>query len=56
MQKRDVLEAAKPHYTPDQVLELEHAIDVATESHKNQLRKSGEPYITHPLAVARNLI
>lgn len=56
MKKHEVLEAAKPHYSPEQLLELEHAIDVASESHKNQLRKSGEPYIIHPLAVATLLI
>ncbi|MDQ2796117.1 MAG: bifunctional (p)ppGpp synthetase/guanosine-3',5'-bis(diphosphate) 3'-pyrophosphohydrolase, partial [Actinomycetota bacterium] len=31
---------------------LQHAYDVAEESHRGQLRKSGDPYITHPLAVA----
>ncbi|MDD7384985.1 MAG: bifunctional (p)ppGpp synthetase/guanosine-3',5'-bis(diphosphate) 3'-pyrophosphohydrolase [Actinomycetaceae bacterium] len=29
-----------------------HAYDVAEECHRGQVRKSGEPYITHPLAVA----
>ncbi|TDQ01304.1 GTP pyrophosphokinase [Labedaea rhizosphaerae] len=31
---------------------LQHAYDVAEEAHRNQRRKSGDPYITHPLAVA----
>ncbi|WP_026425485.1 RelA/SpoT family protein [Actinokineospora inagensis] len=31
---------------------LQHAYDVAEEMHRNQRRKSGDPYITHPLAVA----
>ncbi len=56
MNKRDVIESARPHYSAEQVLELEHAIDVATESHRGQVRKSGEPYIIHPLAVATTLI
>ena len=56
MDKRRVLEAAKPHYSAEQLLELEHAIDVATTAHKDQKRKSGEPYIIHPLAVAHLLI
>nr|WP_228770154.1 bifunctional (p)ppGpp synthetase/guanosine-3',5'-bis(diphosphate) 3'-pyrophosphohydrolase [Actinokineospora alba] len=31
---------------------LQHAYDVAEEAHRSQRRKSGDPYITHPLAVA----
>ncbi|WP_375490348.1 RelA/SpoT family protein, partial [uncultured Jatrophihabitans sp.] len=31
---------------------LQHGYDVAEKSHRGQLRKSGDPYITHPLAVA----
>jgi GTP pyrophosphokinase len=56
MKKRDVIEAAKPHYSENEVLELEHAIDVATEAHKGQKRLSGEPFIIHPLSVAKQLI
>ncbi|MGB3444602.1 MAG: bifunctional (p)ppGpp synthetase/guanosine-3',5'-bis(diphosphate) 3'-pyrophosphohydrolase [Actinophytocola sp.] len=31
---------------------LQRAYDVAEEAHRGQRRKSGDPYITHPLAVA----
>ncbi|NMN93633.1 RelA/SpoT family protein [Antrihabitans stalactiti] len=31
---------------------LQRAYDVAAERHADQMRKSGDPYITHPLAVA----
>ncbi|KQS65025.1 GTP pyrophosphokinase [Modestobacter sp. Leaf380] len=31
---------------------LQRAYDVAEEAHSSQKRKSGDPYITHPLAVA----
>ena len=31
---------------------LQRAYDVAEKHHRGQLRKSGDPYITHPLAVA----
>ena len=31
---------------------LERAYEVAERAHEGQLRKSGDPYITHPLAVA----
>ncbi|HRJ06279.1 MAG TPA: RelA/SpoT family protein [Candidatus Saccharibacteria bacterium] len=56
MKKRELLEAAKPHYPENQVLELDHAIDIATKAHAGQKRRSGEPYISHPLAVAKLLI
>lgn len=56
MNKQALIEAAKPYYSADQLLELEHAIDIATTAHESQKRKSGEPYIIHPLAVAKLLI
>jgi len=31
---------------------LRQAFNIARDAHKNQCRKSGEPYITHPLGVA----
>src|SRR3546814_4071684 len=31
---------------------LQRAYDVAEDRHSSQRRKSGDPYITHPLAVA----
>jgi GTP pyrophosphokinase len=34
---------------------IEHAYRVAKEKHEGQFRQSGEPYITHPLAVAQIL-
>jgi guanosine-3',5'-bis(diphosphate) 3'-pyrophosphohydrolase len=39
------------HPRPD-VLTLERAYAIAEEQHRGQRRKSGEPFITHPLAVA----
>ena len=56
MSKEEVLALAAKHYTENQLLELDHAIDFATEMHSGQLRKSGEPYIIHPLEVAVFLI
>lgn len=43
-------------YDENQVIELEHAIDYAAQKHTGQKRKSGEPYIIHPLSVAHTLI
>lgn len=56
MRKRELLDKAAPHYEENELLELESAIDVATTAHKGQKRKSGEPYIIHPIAVAGILI
>lgn len=51
--KKSLLALAQAHYTETQVLEIEHAIDIATKAHDGQKRKSGEPYITHPLLLVR---
>lgn len=56
MSKQALLDAARPHYSEEQILELDHAIDVATEAHQGQKRRSGEAYITHPLRVATILV
>jgi len=32
------------------------AFDLANEAHRTQRRRSGEPYVTHPIAVARILV
>jgi GTP pyrophosphokinase len=56
MNKRQLLEYAAQHYNEDEVLDLRLAIEMASEAHKGQKRRSGEVYISHPLAVARTLI
>lgn len=56
MNKRELIEQAKPYYSEDDIFDLEHAVDVATKAHEGQKRKSGQPYIIHPLAVASILI
>ena len=56
MHKSDIMTFAASVYEENQVLELEHAVDYATKHHHGQKRKSGAAYITHPLAVAYNLI
>ncbi len=35
---------------------LRHAFEIAVEAHRDMRRKSGEPYILHPLAVARIVV
>ena len=43
------------HHPGTSVSEIIRAYDVADRAHSGQLRKSGEPYITHPVAVAEIL-
>ncbi len=38
--------------SPEHVAFVQKALDYATEAHKEQFRKSGEPYIIHPIQVA----
>jgi guanosine-3',5'-bis(diphosphate) 3'-pyrophosphohydrolase len=40
---------------PVHIAEIEAAYKTANQAHEGQLRRSGEPYITHPLAVAEIL-
>ena len=56
MNKQELLTVAKQHYTSAQLEQLSQAIDYATLKHDGQFRKSGEPYIIHPLHVAASII
>jgi guanosine-3',5'-bis(diphosphate) 3'-pyrophosphohydrolase len=56
MNKTKLLQNAKPFYSKEQLLELDHAVDFATEAHIHQKRASGEPYIIHPITVANTLV
>lgn len=56
MDRSELQELAEKHYTEEQCSRLNHAIDYATKKHKGQTRRSGEPYITHPLHVASTII
>lgn len=47
--------AAGRYLKPEDVEFLRQAFDVSREAHEGQTRKSGEPYITHPLSVAMML-
>src|SRR5207342_1415494 len=50
-----LLEAYLDHHRKADTTRIEAAYDVALEAHAEQVRRSGEPYISHPLGVARIL-
>src|SRR6202046_4070020 len=47
-----LMKTIRAHHPKADVRQVERAYDVAAHWHKDQKRKSGDPYITHPLAVA----
>src|SRR6478735_12343522 len=49
------LTAVLGYLRPEDVDKIEQAYQVARQAHSGQYRASGEPYITHPLAVAKIL-
>lgn len=48
----DIIEKVKEYLSDEDVALIEHAYEFAKEAHKDQFRKSGEPYIIHPVQVA----
>ena len=50
---RALLRSLKPKLKPGDKELLRTAFEMAADAHKTMRRKSGEPYILHPLAVAR---
>lgn len=52
---QSVIRAIKQNHPKADVALVEKAFETAERAHATQLRKSGEPYITHPLAVAQIL-
>ena len=56
MQTIDALDSTLRSYLqPDQSTQVRRAYYFAEQAHHGQLRRSGEPYVTHPLAVANIL-
>jgi GTP diphosphokinase / guanosine-3',5'-bis(diphosphate) 3'-diphosphatase len=53
---RALLRALKESIKKGDKALLRHAFEMSVEAHKDMRRKSGEPYILHPLAVARIVV
>jgi GTP diphosphokinase / guanosine-3',5'-bis(diphosphate) 3'-diphosphatase len=53
---RALLRALKESLKKGDKALLRHAFEIAVDAHKDMRRKSGEPYILHPLAVARIVV
>ena len=54
-QVEDLCVYLESYLTPEQIREVYRAYQLGAEAHAGQMRKSGEPYIEHPVAVARIL-
>ena len=50
-----LLQEVSTYLKPKDVEHIRQALKFSGEAHEGQLRKSGEPYISHPIAVARIL-
>ncbi|MDO8499924.1 MAG: RelA/SpoT family protein [bacterium] len=48
----DLVKEVRSYASHDEVTIIKLAYDFADAAHKGQMRKTGEPYISHPLAVA----
>ncbi len=48
---RQLMDTVKNYHPSSNLSEIERAYQVAYEAHKMQFRKSGEPYIIHPICV-----
>ncbi len=48
----ELIDSVRKYHPSDDISMIEKAYHVAAEAHKGQKRRSGEPYIIHPLCVA----
>ena len=49
---QDLIQSIRKYHPSDDISMVEKAYKLAREAHEGQTRKSGEPYIIHPLCVA----
>ena len=50
---KNLLKGTYEELSKDDLKTIRKAFDLAVEAHKDQRRKSGEPYVFHPIAVAK---
>jgi GTP pyrophosphokinase len=50
-----LLQEVSAYLKPEDVENIQRAVELSKTAHKGQLRQSGEEYVTHPIAVARVL-
>ena len=55
MQFKQLVEKARQYLPPEKIAVIEDAYKFAAEAHEGQVRKSGEPYLSHPLHTAFTL-
>ena len=49
---QELIASVKKYHPSTDITMIEKAYRIARDAHKDQRRKSGEPYIIHPLCVA----
>ncbi|MEO5964400.1 MAG: bifunctional (p)ppGpp synthetase/guanosine-3',5'-bis(diphosphate) 3'-pyrophosphohydrolase, partial [Candidatus Limnocylindrales bacterium] len=53
--RNDLIASLRAHHAQADLASVERAFDLAVEAHSAQVRASGEPYVTHPIASAQIL-
>src|SRR3954463_9237191 len=49
---RPLLDVYRERHPKSETALIEHAYEVARDAHRDQVRRSGDPYIAHPVGVA----
>ena len=52
---KELLQEVSAYLKPEDVENIQRAVELSITAHKGQFRQSGEDYVTHPIAVARIL-
>jgi len=56
MSFNQLIDKARQYLPPEKIAIIEDAYNFASKAHQGQMRKSGEPYLEHPLQVALMLV